>query len=236
MTVARELGDQSGPHHDGTTDPAKGEPGPEDIWKEPATQLILRLATTPAGLDTTEVRCSAARLSVRRGRGRRDGVMLCRARRPVSGGLRRRVVCAAWLRFGSAGAADRRVDDPVGSHTNGQGDRVMSIRANTCGFLAVILIVSGGTSSGRADSRRGEWFAEKWCSQCHAIRSDQISANPSAPRFSDLAANPSISDASLRAFLRTTPHWSMPKLKLKSNDLNDVIGYILSPRSFYGGR
>jgi P-type Mg2+ transporter len=60
MTVARELGDQSGPHHDGATDPAKGEPGPEDIWKEPATQLLLRLATTPAGLDTAEVRSRLA--------------------------------------------------------------------------------------------------------------------------------------------------------------------------------
>jgi mono/diheme cytochrome c family protein len=112
----------------------------------------------------------------------------------------------------------------------------MSIQLNTCGFLAIILMASGVTSSGRADSRRGEWFAEKWCSQCHAINPNQISANPSAPRFSDLAASPAISDASLRAFLRTTPHWSMPKLKLKSNDLNDVIGYILSLRSFYGGR
>jgi mono/diheme cytochrome c family protein len=112
----------------------------------------------------------------------------------------------------------------------------MSIRAITCGFLAVILIASGETGSGRADSRRGEWFAEKWCSQCHAMNPNQISANPAAPRFSDLAANPSISDASLRAFLNTTPHWSMPKFKLKSNDLNDVIGYILSPRSLYGGR
>jgi len=60
MTVARELGDQSGPHHDGATDPAKGEPGPEDIWKEPATQLLLRLATTPVGLDTAEVRSRLA--------------------------------------------------------------------------------------------------------------------------------------------------------------------------------
>jgi cytochrome c2 len=106
----------------------------------------------------------------------------------------------------------------------------MSIRANICASLAVILIALCGSGTGRADSRRGEWFAEKWCSECHAVKPDQSSTNPSAPRFSDVAANPSISDASLRAFLGTTPHWSMPKLKLKSNDLNDVIGYILSLR------
>jgi P-type Mg2+ transporter len=31
-----------------------GEPGPEDVWKEPATQLLARLATTIQGLSTME--------------------------------------------------------------------------------------------------------------------------------------------------------------------------------------
>ena len=55
MKVARERGEVSGPHRDGVMDPANGELGPEEIWKEPADRLLERLGTTPAGLDTVEV-------------------------------------------------------------------------------------------------------------------------------------------------------------------------------------
>ena len=61
MTVAHEREEVSGPHRDGAADPAKGELGPDEIWKEPATRLLLRLATTPAGLDTAQVRSRLAR-------------------------------------------------------------------------------------------------------------------------------------------------------------------------------
>jgi Mg2+-importing ATPase len=56
MTVAREPGEVSEPHRDGAMDPANGAFGPEEIWKEPLDRLLRRLATTPAGLDTAEVR------------------------------------------------------------------------------------------------------------------------------------------------------------------------------------
>jgi P-type Mg2+ transporter len=60
MTVARETGEVSGPHRDGAVDRTDGELGPEEIWKEPTAQLLLRLATTPAGLDTAQVRSRLA--------------------------------------------------------------------------------------------------------------------------------------------------------------------------------
>ena len=60
MTVAHEREEMSGPHRDGAADPEKGELGPDEIWKEPATRLLLRLATTPAGLDTAQVRLRLA--------------------------------------------------------------------------------------------------------------------------------------------------------------------------------
>jgi len=52
---AREPGEVSGSHRDGAKDPANGELGPEEIWKEPTDRLLVRLGTTPAGLDTAEV-------------------------------------------------------------------------------------------------------------------------------------------------------------------------------------
>ena len=39
---------------DGATDAASGELGPEEIWREPVDRLLNRLATTEAGLASTE--------------------------------------------------------------------------------------------------------------------------------------------------------------------------------------
>ena len=55
----RERADASGLHRDGAGDPANGERGPaelgpEEIWQEPANRLLIRLATTSAGLDAAE--------------------------------------------------------------------------------------------------------------------------------------------------------------------------------------
>ncbi len=46
---AREPGEVSGSHRDGAKDPANGELGPEEIWKEPADRLLDRLANDPCG-------------------------------------------------------------------------------------------------------------------------------------------------------------------------------------------
>src|SRR5579864_2632964 len=53
MDVVRECGEVSGRDRDGAV-PANGEVAPEEIWKEPADRLLMRLATTPAGLGRAE--------------------------------------------------------------------------------------------------------------------------------------------------------------------------------------
>jgi P-type Mg2+ transporter len=40
--------------------PAGGEPGPEEVWQEPLDRLLIRLATTQAGLASTEVQSRLA--------------------------------------------------------------------------------------------------------------------------------------------------------------------------------
>ena len=60
MTVAREATEVSAPHRDGAIAPVNGELGPEDIWQEPSARLLLRLATTPAGLDTAQTQSRLA--------------------------------------------------------------------------------------------------------------------------------------------------------------------------------
>ena len=104
----------------------------------------------------------------------------------------------------------------------------MSIRKNGC---AVAIIVIYGTLSAAGDAQavapRGENLAQSWCSQCHAVKPDQSSANPAAPRFPDVAAEPSMTEYALRAFLKT-PHPTMPHIMMNADDMDDIVGYILS--------
>ena len=60
MNVALERREASGPNRDGAVNSANGELTPEDIWKEPADQLLGRLATTRAGLDAAEAQSRLA--------------------------------------------------------------------------------------------------------------------------------------------------------------------------------
>jgi Mg2+-importing ATPase len=60
MKVTDELGDLSVPRRDRVMDRRDGEVSTEEIWKEPAARLLVRLTTTPAGLDTAEVRSRLA--------------------------------------------------------------------------------------------------------------------------------------------------------------------------------
>ena len=109
----------------------------------------------------------------------------------------------------------------------------MRIERSTVMLLLVgVLILSLGFSGvAGADARRGEHFSERWCSQCHGVRPGQASPNTKAPSFSDLAASPATTRDSLTVSLRRTPHWTMPKIKLKPADTNDVVSYILSLRN-----
>ena len=60
MNVALERREESGPNRDGAVNSANGELTPEDIWKEPADQLLGRLTTTRAGLDAAEAQSRLA--------------------------------------------------------------------------------------------------------------------------------------------------------------------------------
>ena len=76
---------------------------------------------------------------------------------------------------------------------------------------------------------RGEDLAQRWCMQCHAVKPNQASLNPKAPPFPVVAAQPSISDYTLRVFLKIQ-HVEMPNFILNPDDADVLIGYILSLR------
>src|SRR4051794_11664731 len=81
----------------------------------------------------------------------------------------------------------------------------MGIR-NRIGATAGIVLVAAiaGTSQAKADAARGRALAEQWCSQCHYVRPNASSLMPEIPSFSEIAAEPSITESSLHVFLRTS--------------------------------
>ena len=104
------------------------------------------------------------------------------------------------------------------------GDLVRTALLRT---LAVALSITLGSSCGKSADLAGESLAKKWCAECHAVRAGGGGPNRSAPAFSELAAEPSITEYSLRALLRS-PHATMPQLMLTPDETDDVVGYILS--------
>jgi mono/diheme cytochrome c family protein len=120
-------------------------------------------------------------------------------------------------------------------HAYKHGELIMSIRRNIAmfAFMALIILSFGFSGAAAADARHGQQYSERWCSQCHGVRLGQASPDARAPSFSDLAAAPATTRHSLTVSLQTTPHWTMPKIKPKSADLNDVVSYILSLRTRY---
>ena len=103
------------------------------------------------------------------------------------------------------------------------------MRIRKIGYVVAIIIFSALSATGDAEAAapRGQNLAQSWCSQCHAVKPDQSSPNPAAPRFADVAAEPSMTGYALRAFLMT-PHPTMPNIMMKSDDMDDIVSYILS--------
>lgn len=94
-------------------------------------------------------------------------------------------------------------------------------------FSMVLACALASGAAARADAVRGQELSEQLCSGCHAVRPGQASPVAAAPTFLRSAADASITESSLRVFLRT-PHWTMPNIILKPDDTDDIVEYILS--------
>jgi mono/diheme cytochrome c family protein len=95
------------------------------------------------------------------------------------------------------------------------------------GLAASVSFVFATLTEAMADPAAGESLAGQWCVQCHGIRADRLSPNLAAPTFPELAAEPSITEYSLRALLRS-PHETMPQITFTSDQLDDIVAYIMS--------
>jgi mono/diheme cytochrome c family protein len=85
-----------------------------------------------------------------------------------------------------------------------------------------------GARAEEGSAEAGLAYARSVCSECHAIRSDDVfSPNPKAPPFAKIASTSGMTGAALFVILQT-PHRDMPDLIIPAKDKADVVAYILS--------
>lgn len=94
-------------------------------------------------------------------------------------------------------------------------------------IYAIVLLAVTVMSQGKAAAPVGENLAARWCSQCHAVKPNQVSTNPEAPPFGDVAARSSSTDYTLRVFLNIQ-HVNMPNFILQPDDADALVHYIMS--------
>lgn len=115
----------------------------------------------------------------------------------------------------------------VGPETPDRDGEPMNLSTMLCAFSITAVFVVAGAGDVKADVARGQVLSEQACSQCHGVHLNGASANPKAPTFSVIAADPSVTEYSLHVFLRT-PHWTMPDIKLSPDDIDDIVSYLVS--------
>jgi mono/diheme cytochrome c family protein len=96
--------------------------------------------------------------------------------------------------------------------------------------LAFIAGVHFAQAQEMGDARAGKTYAERVCSECHAVRAGQsLSPHNRAPSFQTVANAPGMTSTALRVWFQS-PHPSMPNLLLTGEQSDDLVAYILSLR------
>jgi mono/diheme cytochrome c family protein len=125
-------------------------------------------------------------------------------------------------RCGAADANEPRASNDI------QTGEIVVVSIRKCGVLTLILLIGFAPQrTATADQARGRILAEQQCSHCHAVKRDEVSSDPEAPSFAEVAAEPSITEYMLRVFLKTS-HPTMPNLIIKPEDVDDLVSYIMS--------
>ncbi len=75
------------------------------------------------------------------------------------------------------------------------------------------------------DAAVGRQLVEAQCSTCHT-RGDEPRKRQQGPSLAAIASMPSTTSMSLHAFLMT-PHAKMPNYRFTSQEIDDIVAYIL---------
>jgi mono/diheme cytochrome c family protein len=96
--------------------------------------------------------------------------------------------------------------------------------------LALLILVFPGIACAQ-DVAQGKALAERWCASCHLVTGSATSGSANGlPTFAALAADPKITEGTLRAAM-TTQHGRMPDLSLSKRQQDDLVAYIFSLRA-----
>jgi mono/diheme cytochrome c family protein len=94
-------------------------------------------------------------------------------------------------------------------------------------LLFVVAVSTSAMAQQAGDPGAGAAYAKQYCSKCHAIGDTQMSPEPKAPRFKDIANTRGTIPAVLDVWLRT-PHLYMPNIVVEADQIDNVIAYIMS--------
>ncbi len=79
-------------------------------------------------------------------------------------------------------------------------------------------------------AKAGRVLAETLCVTCHRVGANDRDISRIPPDFGAVADMPSMTEVSLRVFLRT-PHGEMPRYQFSPSEMDDLIAYLQSLRS-----
>jgi mono/diheme cytochrome c family protein len=95
-------------------------------------------------------------------------------------------------------------------------------------LAAAVLAMSQAQAQQIDRAKQGLIFAKQVCAQCHSVEKDApYSPNPGAPRFEDIANTAGMTAMAISAALHTS-HPTMPNVMLDSDELGNIVAYILS--------
>jgi mono/diheme cytochrome c family protein len=102
---------------------------------------------------------------------------------------------------------------------------------NAIAALALILVPSTAGAVELGDPQQGLQYARQNCAECHAVDAgDQLSPNPDAPSFEDVANTPGMNARALVVWLQS-PHPTMPHFIIPTQDTDNIVSYITSLRT-----
>jgi mono/diheme cytochrome c family protein len=104
----------------------------------------------------------------------------------------------------------------------------MYVREKILVLMLSATIPAVAASQEIGDAKKGLQYVSAVCSECHAVRSEQlVSPLPQAPSFEAVANTPGMTAIALTAWLQTK-HPTMPNIVMGDAEMRDVIQYILS--------
>src|SRR6476620_4789081 len=96
-------------------------------------------------------------------------------------------------------------------------------------FMASLLASSHVQAQQNNQAKRGLSLAKFACAKCHSVEKRlRRSPDAAAPRFEDIANSPSMTATAISVALQTTPHRTMPNVRLNRDDLSNLVTYIQS--------